>query len=143
MLVSHGEKMVSMFVFIRSLADGGRRASTEYDAHPKISNSLIVSDVLLGSTVEQVSALSPSLNPMPSMSMVLTSAWHRRRSQAICKWTLTVRPVRDIWWSWLRGLGSHRAGVGSWLGGSGSAVHVCEQERGLVGRGEQGPGSHM
>ena len=45
-------------------------------------------------------------------------------SQAICKWSFPVRPVRDIWWSWLRGLGSHRARVGYRLGGMGCAVHV-------------------
>ena len=140
MLMSHGEKLTSSFVFARSLTDRGCRARTECDAHEETSNSLIVSDVLLGSTVEQVSALSPSLNLMPSVSMVLTSY---SAPQAICKWSLTARPVRDIWWSWLRGLGSHRAGVGYWLGGSGSVVPVCEQERGLVGRGEQEPGSHL
>ena len=56
------------------------RRSPEYDAHLEISSSLIVSRVLLGSTVDQVSAVSPALNLMPSMHMVLTMARRRRRS---------------------------------------------------------------
>ena len=79
-LMTHGEPTASMFVFARSLADRGRRARSEYGAHLEISNSLIVSDVLLGSTVDQVSALSPALNLVPSMHMVLTMARRRRRS---------------------------------------------------------------
>ena len=79
-LVSDGEKTASMFVFARSLAGRGRRARSEYGAHLEISSSLIVSRVLLGSTVDQVSAVSPALNLMPSVHMVLTMARRRRRS---------------------------------------------------------------
>ena len=119
-LVSDGENLASMFVLVRSLAGRGRRPSTEYDAHLEISSRTTVSRVLLGSTVDQVSALSPALNLTPSMNMVLTVARRRRRSSG---WSLPVRPVRDIWWSWLRWLGSHRARVGFRLGGI-CAVHV-------------------
>ena len=79
-LVSDGENLASMFVLVRSLAGRGRRPSTEYDAHLEISSSTVVSRVLLGSTVDQVSALSPALNLTPSMNMVLTVARRRRRS---------------------------------------------------------------
>ena len=77
-LESDGEKMASMCVLARSLADRGRRPSTEHDAHLEISSSTIVSRVLLGSTVEQVRAVSPDLNLTPSVNMVLTVARRRR-----------------------------------------------------------------
>ena len=79
-LVSDGEKMASMWRACSEFADRGRRPRTEYDAHLEISSSTIVSRALLGSTVEQVSAVSPDLNLMPSVSMVLTVARRRRRS---------------------------------------------------------------
>ena len=79
-LMSHGEKTASMFVLARSLADRGRRPRSEYGADLEISSSKIVSRVLLGSTVDQVSAVSPALNLMPSVHMVLTMAPRRRRS---------------------------------------------------------------
>ena len=80
MLVSDGEKTASMCVLARSLADRGRRRRSEYGADLEISSSKIVSRVLLGSTVDQVSAVSPALNLMPSVHMVLTMARRRRRS---------------------------------------------------------------
>ena len=58
----------------------GRRVRSEYGADLEISSSTIVSRVLLGSTVDQVSAVSPALNLMWSMHMVLTMARRRRRS---------------------------------------------------------------
>ena len=70
--MSDGENLASMFVLVRSLAGRGRRPSTEYDAHLEISSSTVVLRVLLGSTVDQVSAASPALNLTPSVNMVLT-----------------------------------------------------------------------
>ena len=77
-LMSDGENLASMFVLARSLAGRGRRVRSEYGADLEISSSMIVSRVLLGSTVDQVSAASPALNLTPSVNMVLPVARRRR-----------------------------------------------------------------
>ena len=81
-LMTHGEKTASRCALASwsLLADRGRRRRSEYGADLEISSSKIVSRVLLGSTVDQVSAVSPALNLMPSVHMVLTMARRRRRS---------------------------------------------------------------
>ena len=63
-LMSDGENLAAIWVFAAesgTLAGRGRRPSTEYDAHLEISSRTIVWRVLLGSTVDQVSAVSPAL----------------------------------------------------------------------------------
>ena len=120
-LMTHRQSWSRINCLLRSRHRCGRRVRSEYGADLEISSSMIVSRVLLGSTVDQVSAASPALNLAWSMNMVLTVARRRRRSSG---WSLPVRPVRDIWWSWLRWLGSHRERVGCRLGGMGCAVHV-------------------
>ena len=79
-LMTHRQSCRRINCLLRSRHRCGRRVRSEYGADLEISSSMIVSRVLLGSTVDQVSAVSPALNLTPSMSMVLTVARRRRRS---------------------------------------------------------------
>ena len=77
-LMTHRQSCRRINCLLRSRHRCGRRVSSEYGADLEISSSMIVSRVLLGSTVDQVSAVSPALNLTPSVNMVLTVARRRR-----------------------------------------------------------------
>ena len=77
-LMTHRQIWSRIICDLRSRHRCGRRVRSEYGADLEISSSMIVSRVLLGSTVDQVSAVSPALNLTPSVNMVLTVARRRR-----------------------------------------------------------------
>ena len=77
-LMTHRQSWSRINCLLRSRHRCGRRVRSEYGADLEISSSMIVSRVLLGSTVDQVSAASPALNLTPSVNMVLTVARRRR-----------------------------------------------------------------
>ena len=76
--MTHRQSCRRINYLLRSRHRCGRRVRSEYGADLEISSSMIVSRVLLGSTVDQVSAVSPALNLTPSVNMVLTVARRRR-----------------------------------------------------------------
>ena len=65
-LMTHRQSWSRINCLLRSRHRCGRRVRSEYGADLEISSSMIVSRVLLGSTVDQVSAVSPALNLTPS-----------------------------------------------------------------------------